>query len=59
MSVKDEGRSDVAAMVAAQRAVQGLPPKITDPAALARTAELLLGPTGTDDPNRAGKEARA
>ena len=37
--------------VARSRAAQGLPPKVTDPSALARTAELLRAP---DDLNAVG-----
>jgi hypothetical protein len=39
---------DVAARVRAERAEQGLPPHITDPATIARIAGLL----GADDPHR-------
>jgi hypothetical protein len=36
----------VAAVVAAERAAQGLPPTITDPATLERAADLLVPPEG-------------
>lgn len=40
------------------RAAQGLPPTITSPAALARTAELLLAPH-VPDPTRPAAEERS
>jgi hypothetical protein len=40
--------SAVAAETAAEREAQGLPPKITDPRALARVARLVLDSTQQD-----------
>lgn len=42
--------SAVAAEVAAEREAQGLPPKITDPRALARVAQLVLSDPARHQP---------
>lgn len=42
MPDQTERRFDLAEWVKRSRAAQGLPPKVTDPAALARVARLLV-----------------
>ncbi len=46
-------RQELAARVAASRANQGLPPKITDPVVLAKAARILLGMSNGPGVNQA------